>query len=599
MKKILAMLVCIAMLLSMALTLVSCGGDGTEEGEGTGDVGGGDKPAPAPTPDPTPDPEPEPEPLPPYSVVEKYFPAAVRSNLEANFAEKATTNGYKELSKTAGPFAYTDIETVTNGKLKSITIPVMKTSKAKACVVDKVTYEEIPDADPENIDTETQMLIYEHKFTIYKIGSSATGIVEDPIETYEIIIDPYAFDLPVVARTSLYTIITVDVSEYNIVLGEGETLAFVSSTDTITAAYLQISETVNYPMSNVFKSMFPQTSAAFTGVGKGGSLKYARDINLCFDLEFERTYENVNVYNSMLAEEAAYQATIAALKALYQGKKISIVGDSISTYAGVSNDKTANATTEKHDLYYPSKDWSFYSYEYTYWGRTIKDLGMSLCVNNSWSGARTYGGFRTATDYNDRLPFRANELDRDDGTKPDVILVYLGINDVLNAKDVPMGDLYEILTNENDSRTDNEKVAEWFQGVLANAGKAPYKPMVDGATTGYTTFDQAYALGIYTMLQNYPAAEIYCLTLLFNYHSGFTAERLEMANRAIIAIANYFGATVVDQNGEYSGLNQDNIHAYGSFVTSTTSDCVHLTSRGHEIMERTIIMTMAKKNGLI
>ena len=99
------------------------------------------------------------------------------------------------------------------------------------------------------------------------------------------------------------------------------------------------------------------------------------------------------------------------------------------------------------------------------------------------------------------------------------------------------------------------------------------------------------------MMQNYPLAEVYCLTLLLNYHANFDADRLEMANRSIKAIATYFGATVVDQSGEYSKIGPDNVHSYGSTVTN--NDCIHLTSRGHELMERNIILTMAKKNGLI
>ena len=566
------------MVFSLTLSLVSCGGNGDENGDDTGEVGGnegengGNTGDGGDNGDGGADPEPDPEPLPPYTVFERYLPTEVSSALYANYLEASSGNGYLALSKTAGPYAYTDIETLTDCTLKSITIPVRKTSKAD----------------------ENGM----HRFTIYKIDSSAEGLVSAPLETYTILIDAVKNELPIVATNTVYKVITVDLTEYNITIGKGETIAFVSSTDSISPAYLDTDPDNNYPMSTVIKTRFPQANSVFTAIGKQAKLFSYSTISLCFDLVLERTYENVKVYNEMLAEETQYKALVATLKQLYAGKNISIVGDSISTYTGYSNDASANSTTGSHNLYYPSKDYSFAGYQYTYWGRTLNDLGMKLCVNNSWSGARTYGGYKTAVDYNDRLPYRATELDRDDGTNPDVIFVYLGINDVLqNNETVPMGDLYAILADTTDTRSDDAKVAAWFQGVLVNAGSAPYKPKTGTATKGYTTFEQAYALGIYSMIQKYPAAEIYCLTLLFNYHSGFTAERFEMANRSIKAIAHYFGATIVDQSGEYSLVNEDNVHAYAS--TYTSSDCVHLSARGHELMERNIIMTMAKKNGLI
>ena len=587
--RLIALLLCLAMIFSLSLTLVSCGGGGDENGDDTGEVGGnenggntdggntdggntdGGNTDGGNTDGGNTDGgntgneggnDNKPEPLPPHTVTEKYLPSEISSAIASTFIERNPANGYNALSRTAGPYAFIDIDTLTNCKLKSITIPVMKTTAA----------------DEEG----------KHKFTIFVVSSSAKGLATAPVATHTVTFDAVENGLPLVSTNNVFKMVTLDLTEYNIVIGEGQTVAFYDSKDTICPAYLQTN--ANTDMMDVVKAKFPQMCNSYTAVGKEGTSYRTANNTLCIDIEYEKTYENIEVY-----ADTQYKAALEALKALYAGKKISIVGDSISTYSNYSNDKFANATTEKHDLYYPKNDYTFANYKYTYWGRTLTDLGMDLCVNNSWSGARTYGGFRTAVDYNDRFPFRANELDRDDGTTPDVILVYLGINDVLN--DIPMGDLYAILEDENDQRTDNEKVAAWFTAVLATAGTNPYKPNLDGNTPGYTSFEQAYALGIYTMMQNYPAAEVYCLTLLFNYHSNFKSERLDMANRSIKAIANYFGATVVDQSGEYSEISQDNVHSYGSTVTN--NDCIHLTSRGHELMERLIIKTMAKKNGLI
>lgn len=106
---------------------------------------------------------------------------------------------------------------------------------------------------------------------------------------------------------------------------------------------------------------------------------------------------------------------------MFKGKKLSILGDSISTYKGVSNDENA-----RRDLFYNPY---FYQdplpLEKTYWSIVLKNLGMTLCVNNSWSGGNLSG-----IDNPDSGVNRASHLSRDDGTEPDVIIVFMGINDL-------------------------------------------------------------------------------------------------------------------------------------------------------------------------
>ena len=89
--------------------------------------------------------------------------------------------------------------------------------------------------------------------------------------------------------------------------------------------------------------------------------------------------------------------------------------------------------------------------------------------------------------------------------------------------------------------------------------------------------------------------EIYCMTLMQNYDSRCDAAVVEKYNVCIKAIAEFMGATVIDQNGEYSELTADKVHAY-----STTFDTngVHPDSAGHELMERLIVKTMCEKNGI-
>ena len=102
-------------------------------------------------------------------------------------------------------------------------------------------------------------------------------------------------------------------------------------------------------------------------------------------------------------------------------KKLSILGDSISTYKGVSDDASANSTLIYNPYYYldplPLKK--------TYWRLVMEQFGLTLCVNNSWSGGNLSGRDNPDSGVN-----RANNLSRDDGTDPDIIIVFMGINDL-------------------------------------------------------------------------------------------------------------------------------------------------------------------------
>ena len=559
------------MLLSMMLSLVSCVGDdnGDDTGElGGGEVGGGSTDDGGNTGDGgnnngTTDPEPDPEPEPPYKVIENYFPADISTALYANFIERSSANGYDALSKANGPFAYLDTAVISDCRILSVTVPVMRVSAA---------------------------VEFTHKLTFYKVKSSAKGLNKAPIETYEVLLNAFEYDLPIEQTKNVYKVIEIDLSGFNIVLGKGETLAFMGENDTIMPAYIK--DNSEYPMGQVIKNRFPEAYGAFFKVGDTAQTSFLTSTYmLCMDIKLERTYENESTYNALVAKETQYSNAIEALKALYKGKTISILGDSISTYEGYSNDSKANSTTKGHAVYYPKYENSLLGYQSTYWGRLMTDLNMSLCVNNSWGGGRVMG--KSATNYLDRMTYRATELDRDDGTKPDVIISYMGINDVHDSS-LDLGRLYSILENKADKRSEREKIAEWFSALLQKAGDMPYQRLSNGV--GYSSFDEAYALGILTMKTKYPEAEIYCMTMLFNYSDNMQGTRLNQANRVIIALCNFFGVTAVDQSGEFSAITNDNVHCYG---TLNGTDCVHPNSRGHELIERTILLTMAKKNGLI
>lgn len=106
---------------------------------------------------------------------------------------------------------------------------------------------------------------------------------------------------------------------------------------------------------------------------------------------------------------------------MLRGKKLSILGDSVSTYKDVSNDKNANSTIGSNAYFYRP----IFELSDTYWARLMENTGMTLCVNNSWSGGNLSGRGDATSGVN-----RARSLAHSNGDKPDIIIVFMGINDV-------------------------------------------------------------------------------------------------------------------------------------------------------------------------
>lgn len=99
--------------------------------------------------------------------------------------------------------------------------------------------------------------------------------------------------------------------------------------------------------------------------------------------------------------------------------KVSILGDSYSTYEGW--------IPEGNEPWYGEKIGNdVKNVEDTWWYKLIKDNGLELELNNSWSGATICNTGYNGEDYTYRsFLTRANSL----GENPDVIFVFGGTND--------------------------------------------------------------------------------------------------------------------------------------------------------------------------
>lgn len=136
---------------------------------------------------------------------------------------------------------------------------------------------------------------------------------------------------------------------------------------------------------------------------------------------------------------------------MLKGKKLSVLGDSISTYRGVSNDASANKTL----FYNPWFHWysGQFSVDKTYWKRVMDKFGLELCINNSWSGGNLSG-----MDNPDSGVNRAKNLARDDGAIPDIVIVFMGIND--------LGRKVEPSVFENDYKRTLETIKEQYNSPI-------------------------------------------------------------------------------------------------------------------------------------
>ena len=169
--------------------------------------------------------------------------------------------------------------------------------------------------------------------------------------------------------------------------------------------------------------------------------------------------------------------------------------------------------------------------EKTWWKQAVDSTGINLLVNNSWSGSKVTNGNGAA--YDKRATELHDNTGNNKGTNPDIIAVYMGVNDFDN--NVELGsfkELSEVYTKEN----------------------------------GYITpesFAQAYAIMLHKITQKYGKADVYVFTLPYNGTNKDTAT-MDKYNDTIRNIAKYFKCRVVDIAGidgyEYEKYTSDGLH---------------------------------------
>ncbi|MBR2387622.1 MAG: SGNH/GDSL hydrolase family protein [Clostridia bacterium] len=491
----------------------------------------------------------------PYTITETLFPADLTKEVYEIFTTgKGIT--FKGPVPADAPFVMGNANGISDCRLLSMTIPVYKTGAL--------------DANGDFI------------FTLFVYDMGFKALKGEPKATYEIKINAEANGLTP-NKNSVKKVVKVDLTSYNINIGSNESIGYYKSTDTLVPAYLGSVVGSSNSALNLVREKAPENVGCYAKVGTADMT--ASHDTFVIDFEWEKTYESNIKY---LNDKNSYDKMINELKTKYKGKYLSIIGDSISSFDGVCNDGKANVTIANNADYYPTYAANVYDPSLMYWGKVIKDLEMNTCVINGWSASAATGTSKIAVN----MLERATELHRDGGTPdnpaddiaPDVILIYFGIND-LNGGAQSDATLVGLLNKAKDSASRKTAVENWFKGVKEKADKS-------GSTKkgeAFDNFEQVYALSLNAMREKYPNAEIYCLTYQENNHNNTSRSKLAKFTQSVSALAEYFGATVVDQSKDE--ITATNCHAYAADNSS-----LHPNPKGHAVMAKSIVTEMYNNN---
>lgn len=245
-----------------------------------------------------------------------------------------------------------------------------------------------------------------------------------------------------------------------------------------------------------------------------------------------------------------------------EGKYLSIIGDSISTYQGWNNvDPIPGAA-----VYYPHG--SIDNVNKTYWKKLVDRTGMNLLVNNSWSGSAVCY-YKTSGDVANTP---ARTILHKDGHNPDIILINMGTND-----------FYRLGLNSQ-AGAGTLTMGTWN-------GRGEEYP---DKTLQSVNFRQAYAVMLRRVIEDYPRAEVYCCTVPCGEERGgglneFNPEgdSLVEFNDAIREIATAYGVKVIEL--ATTGIN------YASRTDYLVDSAVHPNEAGMERFYEVIRASLESK----
>lgn len=258
-----------------------------------------------------------------------------------------------------------------------------------------------------------------------------------------------------------------------------------------------------------------------------------------------------NIENGILDNiEAIKNLNVASgnIEKSFEGKVISILGDSISTFEGWI--PVADGHNLAHRKRYPQAN-LLTDVKLTWWHRLITNLGAKLGINDSWAGSRVHNS--ASSNSGDQGPdacmasiTRITNLGAN-GT-PDLILFYGGTNDAGGG----------ITLGTFDSTANHTSV--------------------DLTSKTWSSFADAYKTAIMRLQYFYPDTKIVCLLPMWTT-SYYTVANMDKYGEMVKSICDYFGVPVIDLRA--CGINWQN-KGY------TLGDGIHPTAKGMDLMEKYI-----------
>lgn len=257
-------------------------------------------------------------------------------------------------------------------------------------------------------------------------------------------------------------------------------------------------------------------------------------------------------------------------------RKVSVMGDSISTFRGI--------IPIENRWFYDEDDTfgaGLSNVKDTWWMRLINDHDDEFLANSSFSGSMVQGWDFPAGE----SKTRAKQLLGEDGETPDIVLVYYGLNDFgwgSPKMQAAAGTTASPANFDASKRSlvecidiDNETAPEGATSIIPSdkfSDTDPKEMVEDGALDD---FKRSYEHMLQNIHEVAPSAQIVCITIIpgivkgdGEYCYNLRGISMDEYNEAIRESARSQGATIAD------------ITAYGKAYDS--NDSGHPTSKGME-----------------
>lgn len=259
---------------------------------------------------------------------------------------------------------------------------------------------------------------------------------------------------------------------------------------------------------------------------------------------------------------------LAASASDFAGKTVSVLGDSISTYPGVSNDASSNSTIGGNALYYTEGKLGVYRAD-TWWQQAVDALDMELLVNNAWSGSAIHAKRNGAeAAYIDRCVQLHNDTTDKD---PDVIWSFIGTNDF----------------------------SWYYTSAWGTVDAIDFDALITAGTGGTytyatpTTVYEAYAIMLHKMGARYPDADIYVMGLITRREPAVASNYVDNGqptaiNAGIKTLVEKMGCTYVD----IESLIPSTPAEFDKYIGDQK---VHPGPLGHDVLTTAVVSAMLEK----